>query len=855
MPMVRGMRLVNSMESGSICGACLESLLTSDTGRQSDFTGVLLQPGPTCVLAYSSPGMCSIAYSNTATTLVGCFSIPSTIITNSPVATCQLYSSPNAVGVLSCSVPYMTVVASSIPATCGMLACPCSQNAAWSSCIATCQLFNTCTSSSAIACTANFVTSLFGYPNTLLNALTCQCTLNYIANGPYFCCITNCQCALNTIISSNTAFNCVLRTTGNCLLCTAIPRTTIACSPITSNYLINNMTDCISYVVCDTSFWLPQISNTGSYTANNFLQNSLPMCCLSKSAAALCYLSGSHTFMCCLLNTCALFTSIPYWIPCFKWTSNTAVSMTSGYNAYYLCSCSTLTYGCSGSMVVIGNTPGQLTYLASPMSAYGFYCFAISTNGINWCTCGAAGNALCFGTNFCGTLGYNCGGFNYLPLVTTGNYVMAYTGICTGGPYYYMLPCFYCVVPGTTCFTPICGTGTQYGCFNTTCGVKVQTYGPQPYVSPSVTGCCNNFVVVEGAPVSCGGTLWYTCGGNPWSTTGCVCGYFFSPSNCGLYNIPNLPYSGMHSIIDNNVISASTGPMAAGAAATIGGACGWCITIFNPTCACQACCIPLANICMPYNICGCCCCGTITTRNTTCGNHVAIILYNVGNTGNVAGYITQQCGTCNYYMHWQFCSTLSQFISSASTCNFTSISCGPYCCGYYYAYLQSCLYTGCYAFSTGGSCTNGWICRVDNPTACVSLYLTNTFNGTTSTWCCAKLHYWSTNTWCCINLPPSMLACGYGCLNHVAPCFNGFILGNNYTGGSCCYPLYYDATSKCGYLLVQPGAAAGTPGSGFVCCGGIYCGQAIIVPTNMTGNNITVIAGYCCCYCCAYIAT
>lgn len=95
MSVVRGLRLVSSIESNSITGACLETLLT-DTGRRSDFGAILTLPGQTCVLTVSEPALRTIANSCTALTDVFYYNYPCDAIKNSNKALCYLLSACSA---------------------------------------------------------------------------------------------------------------------------------------------------------------------------------------------------------------------------------------------------------------------------------------------------------------------------------------------------------------------------------------------------------------------------------------------------------------------------------------------------------------------------------------------------------------------------------------------------------------------------------------------------------------------------------------------------------------------------------------------------------------------------------------
>jgi hypothetical protein len=158
MPQVRGMRLLQAVETGNTSSACLDSLLSSDPGRYSDFSTLMVLPGTTQVLAQSNTAMNTIAKSNSAT--------------------CALFSYPTSSG------------------------------AVWNSTTATCSIFNSCC---AVNILANSPTGL----NTLANnntALTCM-----VNNNSALCIISSSPSARSTLANNHSFMSCALTTTyGNC---------------------------------------------------------------------------------------------------------------------------------------------------------------------------------------------------------------------------------------------------------------------------------------------------------------------------------------------------------------------------------------------------------------------------------------------------------------------------------------------------------------------------------------------------------------------------------------------------------------------------------------------------------------
>jgi len=70
MPLLRGLRLLNAIETGNTSGPCIETLLTSDGGRCSDFVGVVNDYGHACAMTSSTLTMNCIFGSNAATSVI-----------------------------------------------------------------------------------------------------------------------------------------------------------------------------------------------------------------------------------------------------------------------------------------------------------------------------------------------------------------------------------------------------------------------------------------------------------------------------------------------------------------------------------------------------------------------------------------------------------------------------------------------------------------------------------------------------------------------------------------------------------------------------------------------------------------
>ena len=66
MPTARGLRLLNSLQSGGVNGTCLESLLSGDAGRLADFSNLVSSPTSLKAITNSPNAMCAITNSYTA---------------------------------------------------------------------------------------------------------------------------------------------------------------------------------------------------------------------------------------------------------------------------------------------------------------------------------------------------------------------------------------------------------------------------------------------------------------------------------------------------------------------------------------------------------------------------------------------------------------------------------------------------------------------------------------------------------------------------------------------------------------------------------------------------------------------
>lgn len=118
MPMVRGLRTLNLVQSGNITGTCLETILTGDAGRYSDFTSIFsTMPGTITAVMTSNTAMCSI--SNSYAAMCSIWQYPLNTSFNYCTSICNILNS-------SCALTFLgqnNIFANN--AVCTMLNSPC----------------------------------------------------------------------------------------------------------------------------------------------------------------------------------------------------------------------------------------------------------------------------------------------------------------------------------------------------------------------------------------------------------------------------------------------------------------------------------------------------------------------------------------------------------------------------------------------------------------------------------------------------------------------------------------------------------------------------------------------------------
>lgn len=96
MPMVRAMRMLNAIEAGTLTGAQLQTLLTTDAGRLAEMNVLLGLRGQARRVAASSTAMAAVAASSTAMAAVAASDTASDAVFTSAAARLAIYNSDTA---------------------------------------------------------------------------------------------------------------------------------------------------------------------------------------------------------------------------------------------------------------------------------------------------------------------------------------------------------------------------------------------------------------------------------------------------------------------------------------------------------------------------------------------------------------------------------------------------------------------------------------------------------------------------------------------------------------------------------------------------------------------------------------
>ncbi len=150
MPMVRAMRMLNALESGTLSGAQLETLLTTEPGRVGDLKSLFRLPNQSKRLWLSEESMLGLSGSATAMTAV----------VASETALSAIVASATAMTAVAASETAMTAVAASETAMTAVLASETAMTAVLASSVAKMGIFNSDTALSVIAASATALAAL-----------------------------------------------------------------------------------------------------------------------------------------------------------------------------------------------------------------------------------------------------------------------------------------------------------------------------------------------------------------------------------------------------------------------------------------------------------------------------------------------------------------------------------------------------------------------------------------------------------------------------------------------------------------------------------------------------------------------
>jgi hypothetical protein len=406
MPMVRGLRTLNAIETGSYTGSCLDTLL-SDGGRYSDFSTIMTMPGQTSVLVSSPTAMNTITGSNNALCSLFSYGNSISMAFNSSVAICCLLTS-------SCSLAFLgsaNIYANN--AVCGLV----------SSCCATCVILNNSSILNCVSSSTNLVKQLVLQPSFMSSLSSCSASFAS-------CCLwTNywpmCRLCASTICGTSyaytcvsTAYNCAGLIQSTCVNCTGnfyvVPCygmstnngctwTNLACFPNISCYYccMTAITPCISYnnysllSHCCTVVYVYTVGScSGNYPCvMSYVYN------INPTTGALTYLNSGRLDTCGFYNGYGAITSAC----CCCGNILAIVSTDCSWGLAHITSGGTI------NIVCLASSPGCICYGAlvayrCPGYAVGFAPLAPSYpgmwymyNGCMCCCCATTGQYTCFG--------------------------------------------------------------------------------------------------------------------------------------------------------------------------------------------------------------------------------------------------------------------------------------------------------------------------------------------------------------------------------------------------------------------------------------------------------------------------
>lgn len=587
MPLVRGIRLLNSLETGNISGACLETIVTCPA-RAADFVSILQSPGFACLAASSNTSTHAVTRSNTAmntlaqTTVGACIYYTTPAFANnfaqSGAAFDNILTSndsfkhfSNSALTMSCAFAtgsqFITCAAASNTNLARMFTCP----------ITTCCIFGSASAMASLANNANIVSYLFndataaacfstyGGATAVCNAFNGVEYINYILQPGKTCAAFACSAIGPFAFTNATSANCFIKNA--CALCVLVNLP--ACCALG--------TSCTFTCFAASEFGIP--CATTEFLAGNtsFINQvfSLNACAqlgglVTKNAFITCYYKGQTPFVdkfnCFWNNCCNISCGGRACCPerCDLSPSN--------------CCCSQWCYDCVGSTFGV-RTPCMECFMTSPEAFY-YNCawldqygaLSVSNNGnfmmlgggFQGAGAGLFPMCLCVdGVNYCTTL-------SGAPDHTTAK-ASGFCVVCPAMLYSNNNGCCWTRMPGfcipNTFFTCLCCDGFAHmGCTALCCGkVEIQWgLGTFTCCNGIWTGfrindlCCKNHVVF-GYACTCllaNNTpgAWTVCmRPHPFVSLTWCCGYFSGiGGECDFNNFTvTSPNSGLTSCYSN----------------------------------------------------------------------------------------------------------------------------------------------------------------------------------------------------------------------------------------------------------------------------------------------------------------
>ena len=492
MPLVRGIRLLNSLETGNVSGACLETIVTCPA-RAADFVSILQSPGFACLAASSNTSTFAVTRSNTAlntlaqTTVGACIYYSTPAFANnfaqSGAAFDNLLTSndtlkhfSNSALTMSCAFAtgstFLTCAAASNTNLARMFTCP----------ITACCIFASSAAMASLAGNANIVSYLFndttaaacfsayGGATAVCNAFGGTAYIDYILQAGKTCAAFACSAIGPYAFTNALSANCFIKNA--CALCVLVNLP--ACCALGTSCTFTCFAASTYGIPCATTEYLA--GNT-SFITQIFSLNSC------AQLGALVY---NNSFISCYYKSTTPFSNK---FNCF-WNNQDNTTCGGRYCCPEASASpwnSSWCYGTVGSTFGV-RTPCMECFMTAQESAYYYNAYVnlsgalSSSNNGNFMMLGGGYQlqgqgtipmcACCDGVNYCNTIN---GAPDHTTAKTSGFFVccpaMLYSN--TNGCTWFRLPGF--CIPNTA-FTSLCCDGFSYNaCTAGQCGkVEIQ---------------------------------------------------------------------------------------------------------------------------------------------------------------------------------------------------------------------------------------------------------------------------------------------------------------------------------------------------------------------------------------------